>query len=118
MKEYRQEFPFSKQPPTHMPIVYGLIEMYNKPSGKSKTKANDPSLTDESLVNKCFICKTEIRKETLIGSKLAQIVKCFKCEQISHTVCMAKCFIGDEKQLLPVDGHCPKCDQHLMWGKL
>ena len=26
-------------------------------------------------------------------------------------------FIGKEKQLLPIDGNCPKCDQHLMWGQ-
>jgi structure-specific endonuclease subunit SLX1 len=117
-QEYKQEFSLCKQPPNHIPIVYGLIEMYNKPSGKSKSKLNDPSLTNEEIINSCFICKKEILKETLIGCKVAQILKCFKCEQISHTVCLAKHFIGEEKQLLPIDGNCPKCDQHLIWGKL
>ena len=31
---------------------------------------------------------------------------------------MAKHFIKNEKQLLPVEGNCPKCKEHLMWGDL
>lgn len=116
-QEYCQEFSLNKLPPTHMPIVYGLIEMFQKSSKSKKNEIIDPSITDEALIDKCFICKSEILKESLIGVTLATILKCFKCEQISHTVCMAKHFIVDN-QILPVEGNCPKCYEHLMWGDL
>ncbi len=119
-QEYRQEFSLNKLPPTHMPIVYGLIEIYEKSKSKKKqTSEYDPSIVEECQITKCFICCKNIEKETLIGCQMALILKCFKCNQISHTLCMSKCFLqNDNKQLVPIDGNCPKCNEYLIWGDL
>ncbi|KAK2169150.1 hypothetical protein LSH36_12g21087 [Paralvinella palmiformis] len=42
-----------------------------------------------------------------------------RCKAVSHTLCLAKCFLGSEKnQMMPVEGQCPKCKTLMLWGDL
>jgi structure-specific endonuclease subunit SLX1 len=134
-QEYRRDFPISKQPPNHMPIEYGPIELLNSSisTARARKKVND--ITQDLIMlfkptDQCFICKSSILDSNKdVFSKNCLGLKCINCNVIVHTICMAKYFlnkereeaIGDENKIinvLPIEGNCPKCDVYLLWGDL
>ena len=54
-EEYKMDFDPLKQPPIHMPIVYGPIPSWKKP--KIKEKGNT---TEDELIPVCKICESFI----------------------------------------------------------
>ena len=51
----------------------------------------------------------------------SDVLRCLRprCHMTSHTLCLARSFLGDTSdQLLPIDGQCPACETHLLWGDL
>ena len=69
--------------------------------------------------NICALCTQNI-------SSKEEIVSCIspKCKTISHIACLAQHFreTSQEKNkldyLLPIDGTCPVCDFHCLWGDI
>ena len=118
-QEYKRDFPLSKLPPTHMPIVYGLVELVKKKKAKNQNQEIQ-QIFDPN--DKCYICKIEINQDEILIKNLNGL-KCLSCSCITHTTCLANLFIEqnsfkDGLQLLPIEGDCPKCKVHLMWGDL
>ncbi len=116
--EYKKDFALNKLPPEHMPIVYGLVQIVTL---KKKDKDEFAKLTNNFRHNDvCFICKLKINTDVILNKHLNGL-KCLNCDVITHTVCLAEHFKQSEEikeHLLPVSGHCPKCDTHMMWGDL
>ncbi|KAK6064266.1 Structure-specific endonuclease subunit SLX1 [Seiridium cupressi] len=42
------------------------------------------------------------------------------CEGVGHVTCWSEHFLGKEQaeHIIPVSGHCPKCDGNLVWGDM
>ncbi len=78
----------------------------------------------------CFLCRKEILKEQILFDKVLSVCKCISCSVLCHLSCMARHFLSTNEeafatqstkqleQLIPVDGDCPRCECHLMWGDL
>ena len=112
-QEYVREFPITSQPPIHMPIAYGPINVDEK---KSTNKALSPvKISDND--KKCQLCDKvdEDVEETIL-------VECCdsKCTFKSHAVCFAKQNRGTKQEsfLIPISVECPKCGVESLWGNL
>ena len=132
-QEYQIDFPFNKQPPAHMPIVFGLIELVNSKKQLKQSnvdKEEEPPGKDLASAN-CFLCTESIDRLSLLEFKNSNVVKCISCNLVNHTICLADYFLKNNepvhtqfsqakqiRQLLPMGGNCPKCDSYLMWGEL
>jgi structure-specific endonuclease subunit SLX1 len=130
-QEYQTDFPLSKQPPTHMPIEFGLVEIVKQ--NKVNKKSNDLSQQTQMQSQKtrleasvCSICRENILKtsEQILNKNMAML-KCLNCMDSFHATCLADHFILESAtkddsnvQLIPVDGNCPKCEAYLLWGDL
>jgi len=116
------DFNKSLPPPMHMAISYGPIAAKKAKLTKSK-KANDivvdwpeEVITEDNI---CGLCTQNF-------SSKEEIVSCIspKCKTISHIACLAQHFreTSQEKNkldyLLPIDGTCPVCDFHCLWGDI
>jgi hypothetical protein len=119
--EYKKDFALNKQPPEHMPIVYGLVQIVTL---KKKDKDEYAKLTNNFRNSDiCFICKLKINTDAILNKHLNGL-KCLNCDIITHTICLANKFKSnhykeeEEQHFLPVSGKCPKCEVHLMWGDL
>lgn len=117
-QEYKKDFPMNKQPPPHIPITYGLVQILDK--RKAQTEPQNTNLFKST--DKCFVCKMRINEaNNEILSKNLNGLKCPNCQELFHSTCLASFFIDEEEnclQLLPVNGKCPSCDSHLMWADL
>ena len=129
-QEYKRDFPITKQPPTHMPIEYGLVEFVCPPKGKKALRAKGKNKENEAALARltscfkssdmCQICATSIIQSDALSKGLLGL-KCPQCQAISHTICLAKKFVdesGERGHVLPIEGFCLKCDKHTMWGDL
>jgi structure-specific endonuclease subunit SLX1 len=120
-QEYKRDFLLNKLPPTHMPIVYGLVKIVGKNSKKLNELSSQqlPTASQQSL--QCCICSHVISSVDLMLDRL-NYLKCINCKVIFHSKCLSSRFL-DEKadhndQLLPIDGDCPQCKRRVMWGEL
>jgi len=115
-QEYKKDFPVNKQPPPHMPIMYGLVKILNKQ--KTQAAQQDNSLFKSFHI--CSVCKVRINEiNNNILSKNLNGLKCPNCQEIFHSTCLASFFVEENSlQLLPVNGACPSCDTYLMWADL
>lgn len=80
---------------------------------KAKRRKGDfhSSQTIDDISNLvCHICD-----DFIITAKLGCLNK--KCKFSSHLICLANLFL-EPGQFLPVEGACPKCKNHLLWGDL
>jgi structure-specific endonuclease subunit SLX1 len=106
-QEYMKEFPFNKQPPAHMPIVFGPVKVIDKPKKKTESVTSEVTTNSQEF---CFICKNEFNDDYL---------KCIRCNIKSHIICLANYFLADSPDcLIPIEGNCPQCKQLLLWGDL
>jgi structure-specific endonuclease subunit SLX1 len=125
-QEYQREFPLSKLPPNHMSIEFGLVQIVKnkKPTAKqlasSQIESSGPSSCSQlSNLSTCYICKFAINldENDLIVNKILLVIKCIHCLATMHTNCLAQRFLTkSSRQVLPIDGHCPKCDCYVLWG--
>ncbi|XP_073257694.1 structure-specific endonuclease subunit SLX1 homolog [Porites lutea] len=108
-QEYQMEFDVEQQPPTHMPIVYGLLN-------KKKPKKRNQEECEESkdVCNfKCIECSKRIKDAD-------ECLSCISgsCPMKGHLICLAKRFLldsGESSFLIPVEGDCPLCYCTFLW---
>lgn len=92
-------------PPLHMPIVYGQVTSKKLPNTPAENSNSGSSTSKEY----CYTCYLPIQKDNLM---MCVNPKCtLKC----HVLCFSKYFCNDS-EILPVEGDCPSCDTHLLWG--
>ncbi|XP_050421093.1 structure-specific endonuclease subunit slx1 [Adelges cooleyi] len=103
---YKREFSISKLPPMHMSMCYGPVVC------KKVTTQNDITELDDNEDLTCVLCAKNCSIENLLC--------CINpnCQMITHTVCLAKRFLCDSEHVIPIDGECPTCNSHLLWGDL
>uniref|UniRef100_A0A8D0L7I8 GIY-YIG domain-containing protein n=1 Tax=Sphenodon punctatus TaxID=8508 RepID=A0A8D0L7I8_SPHPU len=97
-QEYRQDFLPGLEPPLHMPVAFGGIR---------KVKRGQK---ENSHLSQCFECR-----EQHDGPPL----RCFHptCPTATHAPCLAQSFLqGEPEHLIPVEGHCPGCQNLVLWG--
>ncbi|GLH01457.1 Structure-specific endonuclease subunit SLX1 homolog [Gryllus bimaculatus] len=107
-QEYAREFPASRSPPMHMPVVYGPVATKKIPSTQTTEENNDA--LDETL-SLCSLCSETVTKQ--------QRMTCLnpKCLLMVHVICLANLFVP-ENEVVPVDGQCPACKIDVLWGDL
>ncbi|XP_064392059.1 structure-specific endonuclease subunit SLX1 homolog isoform X2 [Halichondria panicea] len=118
-QDYELPFPVTKQPPVHMPIAYGLVDI-SKP-GKTQPAVcltSDPESNDnnEESIESCEVCGSSSKT-----SPAGPGVSCYHsgCMMWAHTTCLGPTLCGGEgNQLLPISGDCPRCGQLLLWGEM
>ena len=57
----------------------------------------------------------------IIFQASSDVLRCLRpqCHMTCHTLCLARSFLRNTSdQLLPIDGQCPGCETHLLWGDL
>lgn len=126
-QEYIQDFSPDCKPPVHMPIAYGLVKVkkVGAETGRSK-KGNNSVASDDDLGNlsqtsnkhpRCSVCNKRIQADD-------HTLNCVhpKCPMISHILCLSNKFLSEKgstgKEIVPVDGTCPKCKGTVLWGDL
>ncbi|KAK3083848.1 hypothetical protein FSP39_004064 [Pinctada imbricata] len=123
-QNYVQDFPPNSRPPMHMPIAYGPVKIKKMTLEKSSKSASNKE-EDEELIplsqtaNKhprCTVCRKYLKEEDTT-------LKCVhpKCTMVSHIICLAKKFLkegGQQGQIIPVDGRCPRCQVPVLWADL
>ena len=103
---YAKQFPISSQPPVHMPIAYGPIQV------RCKTKKNITPSADNSIEEKqCHLCH-----DAGDGGSIITCCNC-SCSYSSHITCLAE-KTTQREFLLPVTIKCPKCKDQMLWGDL
>lgn len=111
-QEYKMEF--EKQPPTHMPIVYGPL---NKRKPEKSKKGAKEELKDVSISHfTCVVCSEKIKDADDCLSCISE-----SCPMKAHLICLAKRFLiesEDNSYLVPIEGDCPICYHTLLWRDL
>ena len=116
------DFPRDKQPPIHMPVLYGpvrSIKIKNKKNKKSKENPDDKDEADDQGSTTpllCGLCFENVPS--------ADQVSCLspKCGSVYHIVCLANDFRSKSNEsrpyFLPLDGHCTVCNVYMLWGDI
>ncbi|XP_014661704.1 PREDICTED: structure-specific endonuclease subunit slx1-like isoform X2 [Priapulus caudatus] len=128
-QEYQLDFPVGREPPTHMPMAYGVvfnkkvkpaerIETNSQPQQAATSDSDLPSLSISSTCQRCAVCVKKLRPDANTISCLAPT-----CNMKSHVICLASNFLkytkeSDSQQILPVEGKCPRCKIEVLWGDL
>ncbi|XP_067136789.1 structure-specific endonuclease subunit slx1 isoform X1 [Centruroides vittatus] len=103
-ENYELNIPIDCSPPFHMPITSGSVKCRRIPKDEIlNMEAKDSS--------SCSICCSLFQMH---DRKLRCLVP--ECRLLFHVICLSKCFLGSSKNLLPVSGFCPNCNQELLWG--
>lgn len=94
-----------------MAICYGSV-VSKKLSSKDKNKEEDIDIFEELSSPLCHLCRKDCAKE--------ETMKCLQkdCSVETHIVCLAKYFLSESNQFVPVSGSCPKCATEVLWGDL
>ena len=121
-QEYQRDFPLNKLPPNHMAIDFGFVQIVRNKKSKANKQPENLPISSQYFSNvQCVVCKSQINlnENDSVFNKMLLIIKCANCAASMHTICLANHFLkGDEKHLMPVDGHCPKCNVYVLWGDL
>ncbi|XP_076334383.1 structure-specific endonuclease subunit SLX1 [Tachypleus tridentatus] len=88
----------------------------DQPSSYCAEELKTVSSTGSQPSSWCCVC----HKELLTGEK---IVNCLypACSACSHMTCLANHFLasaGETDQIIPVEGDCPLCGEHVLWGDI
>lgn len=124
-QEHQTEFPLNKQPPPHMPVAFGLVQIVaaSKLSTITRKKAISGSKISSSqqmqqssqqsgscsqqqqqlIINwekeTCFVCSRNILETSQdVLNKNAALMKCLRCACGFHTTCLAECFLNSPSQ--------------------
>jgi structure-specific endonuclease subunit SLX1 len=111
-QEYKEDFPPSEQPPRHMAIAYGPIDLQKSKESVTEEEAVEPT-SPVTLQQCCDVCYQTF-KEDENGSLV-----CYHkpCKMIGHVLCLAKLYFKDG-MLIPIAGNCVLCGEELLWGEL
>lgn len=128
-QEYEVSFQPQKQPPIHMPIVYGLVDIQPLPLNEEEVNDNASSKSipnvqsrDEVISSRelegildCHICN-ETKQETISSMVF---LRCYhqSCKMVAHTTCLAS-KLCESEHIIPINGPCPSCNKDLLWGEL
>lgn len=85
-----------------MPIAAGPV--YPKKPG-SEDKSVETSAS-------CSLCSRTVSSEDRVSCVVPS------CTMVAHIRCLARHFIQEGEDVLPVEGICPKCSFSLLWGDL
>jgi structure-specific endonuclease subunit SLX1 len=96
-------------PPLHMPIAYGPISV--KKTGHAQGSTSHTSVEDD-LLCVCSLCYEVVQP--------SEEITCLSpgCSLVAHIICLAKRFLKKGNFIIPVEGHCPACDTHVLWADL
>jgi hypothetical protein len=91
-----------------MPITYGPVmskRIHHSQDTTSQTSVQD----DDSCV--CSLCYEVIHP--------SEKMSCLSpdCLLVAHVICLSKRFVNGNV-IIPVEGQCPACERHLLWGDL
>lgn len=106
--DYFKDFMPDKLPPMHMQICHGQVAIKKKSiSTQSVTSTHRPASME------CDLCMMSI------DSHERSKVTCLnpKCELRCHIICLANLWL-EPGQYVPIEGDCPFCGQHFLWGDL
>ncbi|KAI5642656.1 GIY-YIG catalytic domain-containing protein [Phthorimaea operculella] len=102
-KEYFEDFPPERAPPSHMTTCHGPVRSRNlKKSQQVSSQINI----------ECLLCSKYINESK---SKLCCLNP--NCELVSHITCLANLFLTPG-EYIPIEGNCPFCGKKLKWGDL
>ena len=112
------DFPRDKQPPIHMPVLYGQVKSVKL---KKKKMANSDNSSEQlenppSPASICGICFDTVSQDSQ--------VQCLnpKCQSVYHIVCLGDHFRQSANEsrayFLPLDGQCKVCDIYMLWGDI
>lgn len=134
-QEYIQDFSHDCMPPIHMPVAYGPVKIKKVSSDTVKTASDKKSqdmctesdndddngelklLQTNSKFTRCAVCRKIIEADD-------NTLNCVhpKCTSLSHILCLSNKFLSTSNerkdQIIPVEGHCPKCKQPTLWADL
>jgi structure-specific endonuclease subunit SLX1 len=108
--QYAIDFDPALQPPTHMPLQYGLV-ISKKVSAPQEHSSSDVLSPKSLSAVFCDVCSKEVAG--------ADIVQCLTsdCRMNSHIECLATHFLkSDPDHVLPLEGSCPVCRQEFLWA--
>lgn len=88
-----------------MPIVYGPVT-----SKKLPASTQLETIYETQTNNECYRCHSIIEQEDLM------ICVNPKCDINCHVICFSKYFSCDSNDIVPIEGDCPSCKVHLLWG--
>jgi structure-specific endonuclease subunit SLX1 len=93
-----------------MPIAYGPV--VSKKIDHSQDTSSQTSIQDDDEP----VCVCSLCYEVVCPSEK---MLCLSpgCLLVAHVICLAKTFLKGNA-ILPIEGHCPACDSHLLWGDL
>lgn len=119
-QEYQLDFVDGFEPPLHMPVVYGPVtskKVTKSQKGTSRLTSSqlpvDGEVSTKLNCSFCAVCRLQIKAEETA-------LQCLRpsCHMKAHIICLAKNFLEDQGQLLPIEGKCLYCDVTLLWGEL
>ncbi|KAL1502729.1 hypothetical protein ABEB36_007832 [Hypothenemus hampei] len=107
-EEFARDFPVQERPPMHMPICYGPVISKKLEKGNSISEHSPKS---SQVEEQCYLCFTAIEP--------SKEITCVDptCSITCHIICMSKHFLSPG-QYVPVEGYCPKCFKHYLWGDI
>lgn len=81
-------------------------------SCKKNVSTNVASLLDTSKKQICVLCTRNILPNELLYCLVPN------CKAVTHIQCLAQRFLGSSDHIIPIDGQCPACGVHVLWGDL
>lgn len=114
------DFPRDKQPPIHMPILYGQVRSVKlkKASKKQNPDDKEEATTSQSERSStpllCGLCFENVPTEDQVSCLSP------KCGSVYHIICLANEFRSNSTEsrsyFLPLDGNCSVCNVYMLWG--
>lgn len=93
----------------HMRICYGNIHIKTKSKKTDDVGGSQPSQKNRATT--CVICQ-------MLCKDQESSVACLHCKTPFHIICLAKVFLGESGEFIPIDGFCPRCHTRYLWGEL
>lgn len=95
-----------------MIVCCGRIKIRKKP--KSQVIENERLILPSGQANdyyRCYFCHLNVTEDK---------ITCINpnCTLQSHMGCLANTFLEGSAHYVPIDGYCPICEAHLLWGDL
>ncbi|GAB0088119.1 Structure-specific endonuclease subunit SLX1 homolog [Sergentomyia squamirostris] len=106
--DHVRDFPPEKMPPVHMEIQFGQVKRKRKKPGKIQSPEED------QICLQCSLCLS------MIENRQKSLLTCMNitCTLQCHIICLARMCITESNQYIPIEGDCPICFTHFLWGDL
>lgn len=110
MPEFEIPFPEDVLPPSHVKIVFGVVE--------KKFTIVPQQLNEYSFIKNCHLCDKKI-------AKISHLIRCLNfenCGKHFHVRCLAENALAATDDLfnhiVPLEAKCVNCDRQELWGDL